>query len=279
MRCCCNKAMKFIVALFFMAWSLPCFADVPLPTEKPDTVQTSTFQNMIDNAVASDKTEPPVTSVNDNASSIILPPPLPPEKIVVARVELNETGIITPLRKPLHIRTAINRHVKEEPKASQDRVVIKYRGDSGGDNRMAGRGKSTRTYAQRRSSKLKETSDQSPFKTKTLPRAGKANMADPIILFFKEHSSDIEVGQLSVLKNDILKPMKRYKNKKAIIYGYAERNKKDAEKTHQLALARALIISDYLVDNRITDTRLEIRPMGDDTPISPKNRVDIVIYN
>ena len=244
--------------------------------KKPISAEKETFQNIIDNAVA-DANVTPSEKLNEGKKiSIILPPPLPQEKKITEVIEKN---IVTPLRKPLHIRTVINERVKDQPKAPQDKVVMKYRGDSGDDDRMAGRGKTQRTYAERRTAKLKETSAKSPFKKKTLPRAGKVNMRDPIILFFKEHSSDIEVGQLSVLKNDILQSMKRYKNKKAIIYGYAEKNKKDKEKTRQLALARALIISDYLVDNRISETRLEIRPMADDTPISPKNRVDIVIYN
>jgi outer membrane protein OmpA-like peptidoglycan-associated protein len=268
--------MKFIVALFFMVLSTPCFADIPVPSQKPDTAQEETFQNIINNAVADTNVMPQQEVIEDSTTSIILPPPLPSEKKIA---EVKKNDVVTPQRKPLHISTGINDVVKEQPKAPQDKVVIRYRGDSGGDDRMAGRSKTKRTYAERRSSKLKETSDKSPFKKKTLPRAGKVNMRDPVILFFKEHSSDIEVGQLSVLKNDILQSMKRHKNKKAIIYGYAEKNKKDSEKTHQLALARALIISDYLVDNRISEARLEIRPMADDTPISPKNRVDIVIYN
>ncbi len=270
--------MRFIVALFFMVLSTPCFADIPVPFKKPVFVEKETFQNIIDNAVADTNVTPSEKLIKNEEKSVILPPHLPEEKKIAKVVE---NHIVTPPRKPLHIRTVINESVKEQPvnKAPQDKVVIRYRGDSGGDDRMAGRGKTQRTYAERRSSELKETSDKSPFKSSKLPRAGKTNMKDPVILFFKEHSSDIEVGQLSVLKNDILQSMKRYKNKKAIIYGYAEKNKKDSEKTHQLALARALIISDYLVDNRISETRLEIRPMADDTPISPKNRVDIVIYN
>lgn len=260
--------MKFIMALFFMGLSFPCFADIPVPLEKPSQRDGTLFQNIIDLAVGAQE------------SSIILPPKLPQEKKTVINEEQQTISFITPQRKPLHIRTIVAKsspHVIEEKKSPQDRVVIRYRGNT--DDRMAGGSKTKRTYAERRSSQLKETSEKSPFKTIKLPRAGKPNMSDPVILFFKEQSSDIEVGQLSVLKSDILQPMKRYKNKKAIIYGYAERNKKDKSKTHQLALARALIISDYLVDNRIADTRLEIRPMDDDTPISPKNRVDIVIYN
>jgi hypothetical protein len=38
------------------------------------------------------------------------------------------------------------------------------------------------------------------------------------------------------------------------------------------------LISEFLTDHRIPAERIEARAMGDDTPISPKNRVDVVIF-
>ena len=102
--------------------------------------------------------------------------------------------------------------------------------------------------------------DRSPFRTASLPKAQKANDQDPIIIF-KERSSDLEVGQLSIIDSDIFNVLKRRNNKKAAIYGFAETGA-DGKNVNQLSLSRALLISEYLVDKGIDPERIEARAMA-----------------
>lgn len=39
-----------------------------------------------------------------------------------------------------------------------------------------------------------------------------------------------------------------------------------------------MLISEYLVNKGISSDRVEARAMGSNTPISPKNRVDVVLF-
>ena len=81
---------------------------------------------------------------------------------------------------------------------------------------------------------------------------------------------------MAVIEGDILRNLKRNSRKKVMIYGFAERSQGKA-RAEQLSLNRAMLIAEYLSDNGIRDSRIMLRAMANDTPISPKDRVDVVI--
>ena len=280
-------------------------ANPPVPSTKP---KQSTFQDVIDRAVEeitkNDPMEPPkprapkIETTNAN-STIVIPPPLPLRKQVIKTVEKNViapvviqptplpqktmvNGIPIPSRKPFKV--IVSKDKQSKTVATSKNQVIYYEG-KGSSDRMAGGKKPSKSNGSTRGTeriyadrigRLKETKNKSPFKTARLPKAGKQSYSDPVILFFQERSPKIEVGQMGILKNDVLKPLKRSSSRKVTIYGYAMKNKSKPDAARRLSLSRALMIREYLTDNRIKPDRIEVRTMGSDTQISPKNRVDIV---
>jgi len=251
-------------------------ANAPLPMTKPSTphgATTPTPQNF--NAILEQASKPMTTA----QPSIITPPPMPYRKQTIKTETVQMiNGIPVPTGKPLKVRTAAGWQDAPRPD-DENRVVIRYH-DSPAD-RMAGggsyRSQVTRTHAQKRE-RLRETDDRSPFKTAKLPRARAESQFDPIIIFFEENSSELEVGQIEIIKKDVVERLRKTPSSRVAVYGYSERDRRNPDRTQKLSLSRALLISEYLADNRITPARIEARAMGNDTPISPKNRVDIVIY-
>lgn len=272
--------MRFLLLGLTLCVSLshPSLADVPVPAQKPGQAQ-STFQQVIDNVVESigviEKSE---------SNDIIKPPALPESKqadIVVAASIDAESGIPIPDTKPLKIITyspTARTITADNLDKTNGRQIIYYEGNN--EDRTAGGHRQPRgperVYAEK-IGRLKETQEDSPFANSRLPVASKESYQDPIIIFFKERSPELEVGQMSIIKDEVLSPLKRSKSLKAVIYGYAMKDKSSPDATRRLSLSRALMIREYLVDNRIDPDQIEVRTMGDDTPIDPKNRVDIVI--
>lgn len=267
-----------LCAIVFLSCVSLAYAETPVPTKKP--LSQNNFESVLENAVKKEEVKiprPPILQVSLEHFSIITPPPLPERKRVTSRpteTALVIDGIPIPDRKPFKIKIAT------APKATTPAPVqpnlIPYQGSI--DDRTASRGRTIERVPAKRAPRITETSEKSPFKTAKLPRAGQLSTHDPVIIFFKEKTSELEVGQLDIIKSDILTRMKRSPTKKIAVYGYAERNRNNPDKTNQLSLSRALLISEYLADNRIDASRIEARSMGNDTPISPKNRVDAVIF-
>jgi len=255
--------------LFLLMFSsAPALAQVVIPAKKP-TLTSESFDKLLTD----------VSTQQQPESTIPLPPPLPDAKKHQNRnesVAITKNGIPLPSKKPLQIR--FTQHTKTEKIQNNDDVVIYYQGGGASDRMAGGRGRSgIERKTARPKDRLKETTEKSPFKTAKLPRAGRPSSGDPVIIFFKEQSSDLEVGQIDILRSDVLRRLKSSNSLRVAIYGYAQKNKKSVDKTNQLSLSRALMISEFLADHRIARNRIEIRSMGSDTPISPKNRVDIIL--
>lgn len=240
--------------------AIPCHAETPLPEIKPRPSMIS--QDIVNKALQ---------AVKSRQVTILTPAPTPYIKKPKI-TSLSSNGTIKPTRKPLRIVTTANTFKINKTK-NEDKHYFSH-----DDDRTAGRKiKTERTYARHRDP-ITETAQKSPFKTAKLPRAPKRFSSEPVIIFFQENTSHLEVGQKDVLKSDVLKRLKQSPNRKIAIYGYAQKQKQNPDKTAQLSLSRALLISEYLSTNGITANRIEARSMADETPISPKNRVDIVIY-
>ena len=279
-------------------------ASPPVPSKKPSN---KNFHDILNSTVKplqikSDErripSPPPPQSlgvlVKRDLNVIITPPPTPDIKKPFQPLEISIVdGIPLPVAKPLTFQIQDNwqNAVPAVPQSSfnsEQEKIIEYSG-SGYDERTAGRPQKNnqREKRQRDSGidripsrpreKLKETSEGSPFATAQLPRADQYSMNDPVIIFFKEFSSELEIGQIDVLHSDVLDILRRSSRRRVAVYGYAE-NARDMDKVNQLSLNRAMIISEFLVDNGIDASRVEARAMGADTPISPKNRVDIIIF-
>jgi outer membrane protein OmpA-like peptidoglycan-associated protein len=283
------------LTLFILSVFIPfaVYADVPKPALKPnisppetpisqiveEKPQQSSFQDVIDKAVQSVKRELPMDE-DDDENGMIVPPPMPlQKKIDVADTKIVH-GIPLPTRKPFKVIATKSDFIKQVEEIPQ-RGIIYYEGDhsdrtAGGSRPRTNTQQRQRIYAER-VGRLKEARAPSPFKSETLPKAKGTSSRDPVIIFFQEYSSELEVGQMDVLKNDVLAPLRRSKSSRAILYGYAIKQRSKPDEERRLSLSRALMIREYLIDNRIDAERIEVRSMGDDTPIEPKNRVDIVL--
>lgn len=262
--------MRFLLILFILFYPAVLRAETPVPSKKPNQ---NTFQNVIDKAVQAVKDELPL---DDHDDDIIIPPPLPQSKIPSKQEQKIVDGIPLPSVKPFKILTLKQKTVEEPQKTG----IIYYEGNhddrtAGGGRKKASKGRE-RVYAEQ-IGRLRETDEKSPFKASKLPMAGKRSYTDPVIIFFKENSSELEVGQMDIIRSDILKPLKRSKSRTAVIYGYAMNQRGNKDATRRLSLSRALMIREYLVDNRVKPEQIEVRSMGSDTPIDPRNRVDVVL--
>lgn len=289
--------MRFLLMVLF-AGCVPLYAWAQslIPPIKPDR---KTFSDIIRHTATATQDKPdtpvtnqvPVSSITVRDDGIILPPPLPDDK----RPQQNTAdanhlinGIPIPLSKPFTVVVSRDRSIPppaNKGSTAANQAVISYVA-SEDDERTAGRRTRTpkplsdgseRIHAERIGGRLKETRDNSPFQSAKLPKAAKQSLHDPVIVFFKEQSPELEVGQMSVLRDDVLVPLNRSTATRAIIYGYAIENRKNPEETRRLALSRAMLVREYLIDNRIDGNRLDVRTMGSDTPIEPRNRVDVVI--
>lgn len=305
--------MRFALILFVILLSHTAWADIPVPTKKPTK---NTFQALIDRAVSDIQRDNPMEELDERPSAQIapvLPPALPESKRVAApQIQQPETkiaegtvvvnGIPLPATKPNRTGNKSNyialrssetgtgflrlppQQAREVPRPPETNI-IQYEGPDN-DERTAGR----KTYARddqdnqiqnteriyaSRTGKLRETTEKSPFRTAKLPKADRTAMGDPIIIFFKEGSPELEVGQLDILKDDVLRPLQRSTRIHAVIYGFAEG--KNSEATKQLSSQRAAMIQDYLDQNRVKSDRVAAYGQGSDTPIDPKDRVDIIL--
>lgn len=265
------------------------YAETPLPAKKPNQTNAAVksdanFLNILDEAAQIPS--PPSIQSSVKLHSIITPPPLPEQKKTTPLISENVTmadGIPLPNRKPLHIKMELSTPTQtlQLPSQSNQQSQTLYRGND--DDRTANQKNISRNNSIERSPARKrevfrETTEKSPFKTAKLPRARETSTRDPIIVFFKEQSSDLEVGQIDIIKSDILTPLKRSSSRKVAVYGYAEKDSSNPDKANQLSLSRALLISEYLVDSGVNPNRIEARSMASDTPITPKNRVDVIIF-
>lgn len=238
------------------------------PTSKPNGDSDFSLKNSRYMVSASEKSD----------NMIVTPPSLPETKSRLLSVD-EMGGIIRPVAKPLSVRVDTIERIRPA-KNFEESVILRYTDNQ--DERTAGglRAVPSRTNARglpdQPRLQIRETTDDSPFETASLQKA-KRNTAkqDPVIIFFKERSSELEVGQLNIMETDILRPLQQSASRTVSLYGYAE----DHKTSHDLSLSRAILISEYLAEKGIAAERIEARSMGSKTPVSPKNRVDVYIMD
>jgi hypothetical protein len=239
----------------------------------------------------------PLVSINNShledkiISKLEIPrPPLTPQHKKpnknTVESKKNDQDFFRPSRKPIHIQTIISSVAKERHQNQNDtdehdsfgKVTLLFKKPSNIPNEPS---KNEIRWADRelssRSSRLKETNVKSPFKTARVQNIKGKKLSDPIIIFFQENTNTLEVGQIDILKIDVLKPLQRNANARAVIKWFAEKNTKNPDETRKLSLARAMLIQKHLVEKNIRSSRLKVKVMEDKTPISPKDRVDIFI--
>lgn len=240
----------------------------------------------------SDIVESAILSMTDTVptNGVITPPQLPSFKQAADLTPTESSpiqivnGIPMPNKKPFRVIAASPARTLNEQyaakQASEDSVIIRYNSNES-DERTAGykpsaprMNQAERIYAEN-IGHLRETDASSPFKSDVLPTAGGKSTSDPVILFFQEKSPEMEVGQLNILKNDVLKPLKQSSSRTVTVLGFAEKTASGADETRRLSLSRAMLVREYLIDNRIDATRIDVRAMADNTDIEPKDRVDI----
>lgn len=106
-------------------------------------------------------------------------------------------------------------------------------------------------------------------------RMDKRGLPAEVIVFFQENSREMEIGQMDVIASDVLARLKDRPDLDLEIVGYSEPLKDGDGATDKMALARALMIRDYLSRQRIADNRLTVKSEGDDTGIEPRDRVEM----
>ena len=113
--------------------------------------------------------------------------------------------------------------------------------------------------------------------TKAAPddkRIGDQGIPNEVVVFFIENSSDLEVGQMDIVNNDVVAMLKNRPDLNLEIVGYSE-PQGGTESTDKMALSRALMIRQYLSRQNISQDRLSVREKGDKTSIEPRDRVEM----
>ena len=271
------------ILLLFMAFFAQYASAQPLPDEKPVKPKALLIRPETKPSTGNN-----VQMVNDkylfNAGNLqtkntVVPPALPAAKSkIVASPTVD--GVIRPIAKPLVI-TVPDRTQERVPTNTsfEEEVIVRYTNNDV-ESRMAGsRGEyiDVQRLPAQPNIRIRETTQSSPFKTASLPKADHSSNQEPIIIFFQERTSDLEVGQIEIIDTDILNILRKNSGLKASINGFAENNS-GGRTANELSMSRAMLISEYLVNKGISSDRIEARAMGSNTPISPKNRVDVVLF-
>ncbi len=114
--------------------------------------------------------------------------------------------------------------------------------------------------------------------TKAAPddkRVDSRGVPNEVIVFFQENTADLEVGQLDVVMHDVVEVLKARPELSLEIVGYSEPQQSGKDGTGKMALSRALMIQQYLTRQRVSSDRLTVDAKGDDTPIEPRDRVEM----
>lgn len=106
-------------------------------------------------------------------------------------------------------------------------------------------------------------------------RIDKRGVPAEVIVFFRENSPEMEVGQMDILATDVVAMMKNRPDLDLEIIGYAEPQAGGKTATRKMALARAIMVRDYISRQRISDRRLTVKAEGDETDIEPRDRVEM----
>lgn len=106
-------------------------------------------------------------------------------------------------------------------------------------------------------------------------RMDSRGLPSEVIVFFQESSAQMEVGQMDVLNNDVISVLRDRPDLEVEIVGYAEPQKGGKDETSKMALARALMVQQYLSRQRISGDRLTVKGKGDNTSIEPRDRVEM----
>ena len=293
--------MRYFIGIFVLFTAFPVLlahAQLPTPSQKPDRAinVTTSVTSVKPKALIIRPSQKPqgndksgrFNMVNPNyvfsankanvPEGSILPPALPLSKSRMITAPRIIGGVITPAAKPLVITPDSRERIKSSGNFD-DQVIVRYT-DNDVEDRMAGsRGEyiDVQRLPAQPHIRIRETNDSSPFQTASLPKADKESDQEPVIIFFKEKSSDLEVGQMEILEKDIFSILRRNGALKASVNGYAD-NEGGGKTPDQLSMSRALLISEYLVEKGIGSERIQARAMGQNTPISPRNRVDVIIH-
>lgn len=163
---------------------------------------------------------------------------------------------------------------------SPPQIIYQAEGDERAASRAvpsAGRSASIERTPAVKIGKLKETNAASPFKSKKAQKAAKQTGNDPIVLFFQENSPELEVGQIDILKEDVIEALKHQPGRQATVYGIAAPDRNNPELSRQLAVSRAMMVREYIIDKRISGDRISVQTVINDDQMMPKDRVDIII--
>ncbi|MBU6235973.1 MAG: OmpA family protein [Alphaproteobacteria bacterium] len=114
--------------------------------------------------------------------------------------------------------------------------------------------------------------------TKAAPddkRIDSKGIPNEVVVFFQENSADLEVGQMDVVNHDVVEMLRSRPDLELDIVGYSEPQQGGADATKKMSLSRALMLRQYLVRQRIDANRISVEGKGNNTPIEPRDRVEM----
>jgi len=246
---------------------------VPIPVAKPFVIKTTPFS-------------PPSKPESFSHKMIIVFPQPRPEVAhtkdtsqdlkITDEMAITENNIPVPGKKPQSFDAKNYVSITEMASTkTRDKKVDQKKTRS---RRPASPVSSTEKIPATQISKLRETNAASPFKSRKAQKIGKLSANDPVVLFFQENSSELEVGQIDILKEDVIETLKHQPDRQATVYGLVAQNRTGSESARQLAVSRATMVREYIVDRHINGDRIDVQTLINDDQLMPKDRVDIVIH-
>lgn len=100
-----------------------------------------------------------------------------------------------------------------------------------------------------------------------------------IILQFQQAELDINDNAKAIVDNVILPKLQNNSLQRLEVLSYAEAIDDTTSSARRASLARALALRSYLMTKKIESQRIDIRALGDETDILPKDRIELNLIN
>ena len=95
-------------------------------------------------------------------------------------------------------------------------------------------------------------------------------------IVFEGESADLSPAAMAVL-DSLAARLERQPDLRLQLKAYASGTGESASRARRLSFSRALAVRAYLIERGVRGTRIDVRALGGDTEITPRDRVDFTL--
>jgi outer membrane protein OmpA-like peptidoglycan-associated protein len=95
-------------------------------------------------------------------------------------------------------------------------------------------------------------------------------------VLFEGESADLSPAAMAAL-DALVSRLERQPDLRLQLKAYASGTGEMASRARRLSFSRALAVRSYLIERGVRGTRIDVRALGSDTDVAPRDRVDLVV--